>query len=593
MSMNVPDLHRIEHVEYACEGVKVFRFHAPEIARASQPGQFLMVWLPRHDEIPISISDVCEGDVEIAIADVGDCTHRIHEKSAGDMLGLRGPFGRGFSFENVHRSKICLVAGGYGAAPLKFAARRLIERGARVYVLLGASTESNLLFVDDFRRMGCEVRIATDDGSSGFKGTVVELFVELFGYDVRYVDEVWTCGPEHMMYRICSITKNAAIKTQVAVERIIKCASGACDSCDIGGLRVCTEGPVFDADVLQDTEFGLWKRDESGMRVPVKTGNIISSPATPPIFIPEDDPMLESNVCGIQFKNPLMNASGFAISGKMLYRIAKSGAGAVVTKSIGLHASHGHPNPTFIEIEPQTYVNAMGLPNPGINAYKIEIEDAKRANVPLILSIFGRDESEWLKIVKIAVNYPIDMIELNVSCPHSGFKALENDPESLCKVVRKVSYVAHSHHIPVVVKISANTDDPAYIASLVEKHADAICAVNTLASKPVERSLGIPILGNPSGTGGISGKKIAEIGKKVVFRIAENVSIPVVAVGGIFSAKDVFDYAAAGASLFQIGSAIVSRGLLIFEEIKNELRKMLSEKGYKNVSEVVGMAHKR
>jgi len=587
--LNAPRLHRIKSVEEACEGVKIFKFHAPEIARRVRPGQFVMVWLPRYDEIPISVADASQDEIEIAIADVGDCTHRLHQKKAGEMLGLRGPFGRGFSLHEFQEGRVCLVAGGYGAAPLKFAAKALKAKGAEVLVLLGARSARNLLYADAFERFGCSVSVATEDGSAGFKGTVVELLNEILRSED--FDAVLTCGPERMMLRVCEITAKRGIKTQVAVERIIKCASGACDSCDIGGFRVCKEGPVFSAEQLLETEFGKWKRSKSGRRVPLSSDafSVESSPL--PRLEPESEPLLQTEVCGIRFPNPLMNASGFALSGRMLYRFAKAGAGAVVTKSIGIAENEGYPNPTFVEVAPQTYANAIGLANPGILAYKTEIEEAKSAGVPIILSIFGKSVEECERIARIAVNYPIDMIELNASCPHSAFEPLEKRPEMLCEIVIAVSAIAHRSGIPLAVKISANTEDPARLAEMLERcGADAVCATNTLIARPVHE--GTPLLGSPTGYGGISGRKIANVGKKVVFQIAEAVNIPIIAVGGIFSAKDVLDYAAAGASLFQIGSAIVSEGPEIFSKIKAELLKILASQR-KKISDFVGVAHRR
>ncbi len=590
MPLTAPTLYAIAGIRAANREVKTFSFHAEPIARESKPGQFVMVWNPGVDEIPISIADIRGELIELAIADRGDCTHSLHQKHVGDLIGLRGPYGRGFS---IHGSRICMVGGGYGTAPLLFAAKRARELDKEITVLMGASTESELLYEDEFRLYGCDVRVATEDGSRGFRGRVTELLSLTLAE--KDFEQVLVCGPEPMMKRVCEITEGEGIPTQIAVERIVKCGCGACGSCDLGGYRVCTEGPVFNAEELAGTEFGCWKRASSGKRIKIEGArtSLSLSSVPPPPFTPEYEPMLATRLFGIEFTNPIANAAGFGISGKQLYRYAVAGAGAVVTKSIGMREQSGYPNPTFFELTPhsESYVNAMGLPNPGIRDYRLEIEDAKRANVPLILSIFGRDVEESRAVAKLAVEYPIEMLEFNASCPHSDFVAMENNPRLLREIIKAIREVAHP--IPVAVKLSPNIGDIAGLALTLERAgADAITAINTVMSRPIEPTLDIPVLGNPTGYGGKSGRVLTAGGKQVVFSLYEELKIPIIAVGGIFSARDIIDYARNGARLFQIGSALVTQGYGIFRVIKEDLKEYLRTHGYKNIGELVGEAHR-
>lgn len=594
MRLNIPKLHKIEAIRTESHEVKSFTVHAEEIAQESQPGQFLMVWDPSVDEIPISIASASsEGALELAIADVGDCSHSLHQKQVGDVIGLRGPYGTGFS---INGERICMVAGGYGAAPLRFAATRARELGKQVIVLEGAQRSTELLFKADFLELGCDVRVATEDGSEGYKGLITELLEELVASDERF-QQVLSCGPELMMVRVCEITRRAQIQTQVSVERIMKCGCGACGSCDLGGYQVCRDGPVFNAEALERTEFGRWTRATSGKRVPlnpiVTRGaglEVISTPLSP--FTPEYEPLLQTNVCGIEFSNPLANAAGFGVSGKLLYRYAVAGAGAVVTKSIGLHEREGYPNPTFLEIAPQSYVNAMGLPNPGIRNYKVEIEDAKYAAVPLVLSIFGNTVEECREMVKIARDYPIDMLEFDASCPHTEFTAVENDPRLLSSILMAIREIVHPK--PIAVKISPNIGAPIGLALVAQRAgAAAITAINTVIARPIDTTLDIPLLGNPTGYGGKSGKDLTVGGKRIVFDLYEELSIPIIGVGGIFSVQDLIDYAKNGARLFQVGSALVSEGFELFTRFKKELKEYLKVHGYTNIGELVGEAHKR
>ncbi len=589
MPLNIPTLHEIKEIKKARSEVKTFKFYSEEIAKQSEPGQFVMVWDPGIDEIPISIADASlEGKVEVAIADVGDCTHSLHRKHEGDLIGLRGPYGRGFSIEG---ERICMVAGGYGAAPLKFAAKHAKELDKDVMVLEGARSSAELLYVKEFERIGCEVRIATEDGSEGYKGLITDLLEEIRASGEN-VEQILTCGPELMMRRVCEITRSERIPTQVSVERIVKCGCGACGSCDLGGYRVCKDGPVFTVEDLERTEFGRWKREKSGKRISV-TPNVSALLSIPPSqFTPEYEPLLKTEVCGVNFSNPIANAAGFGVSGKLLYRYAGAGAGAVVTKSVGLYEREGYPNPSFFEIASRSYVNAMGLPNPGITNYEQEIEDAKYADVPLILSIFGKSVEECREVSKIAVKYPIDMLEFNASCPHTDFVAVENVPKLLRSIIKEIRSIVHP--VPIAVKISPNVGDPAGLAQTLEKAgADAITAINTVIARPTDHTLNIPLLGNPTGYGGKSGKDLTVGGKRVVSALYKELKIPVIAVGGIFSAKDVIEYARNGACLFQVGSALVSEGFEIFSMLKKELKDYLVANGYKNIGEVVGEAHRR
>ncbi|MEA2074934.1 MAG: dihydroorotate dehydrogenase electron transfer subunit [Euryarchaeota archaeon] len=594
MPLNIPTLHKIAELKTENSSVKTFIFHSKEIAKESKPGQFLMVWDPGIDEIPISIAHASpEGELELAIADVGDCSHSLHQKHEGGLVGLRGPYGTGFS---INGDRICMVAGGYGAAPLRFAASRAKELEKNVVVLEGAQSGAELLYVNDFLDLGCDVRVATEDESKGYSGLVTGLFEELLASGERF-EQVLTCGPELMMKRVCELTKQKKIPTQVSVERIIKCSCGACGTCDLGGYRVCKDGPVFNAEELERTEFGRWKREKSGKRITVKPSGTarkeVEFLSTPPArFTPEYEPLLKTEVCGIAFSNPFANAAGFGVSGKLLYRYAVAGAGAVVTKSVGLQEREGYPNPTFIELAPQSYVNAMGLPNPGIKNFKLEIADAKYANVPLILSIFGNSVEECSEVAKIARNYPVDMLEFDASCPHTEFAAIENNPKLLTSIVKALKEIVQPK--PVAVKISPNVGDPAGLALTAQRAgADVITAINTVIARPIDKTLDMPFLGNPTGYGGKSGKDLTVGGKQIVFSLYKELKIPIIAVGGIFTAQDVIDYARNGASLFQVGSALVSEGLDVFARLKKDLTGYLEVHGYGDIGELVGVAHRR
>ncbi len=217
------------------------------------PGQYVMVWIRGIDEIPMSLS---YGN-GITVRVVGDATASLCDMRPGDSLGIRGPYGNGFK---PAKPPTLLVAGGVGAAPLATCADAF--KGG-VATILGARTKAELLFAQRFESAG-PLLTATDDGSAGHNGSVVELL-----QDVRDYNEILCCGPEKMMYAVLQHARANGIASQFSLHRYIKCGIGVCGSCciDDAGLRTCVDGPVFTDIQLSGNEFGRYMRDASGRKV--------------------------------------------------------------------------------------------------------------------------------------------------------------------------------------------------------------------------------------------------------------------------------------------------------------------------------------
>ncbi|MEM0467265.1 MAG: dihydroorotate dehydrogenase [Candidatus Thermoplasmatota archaeon] len=298
---------------------------------------------------------------------------------------------------------------------------------------------------------------------------------------------------------------------------------------------------------------------------------------------------LITKIGNLQFENPTILASG--IMGEdagSMNRIIASGAGGIVTKSIGIIPRTGYPNPTFVELE-HGLLNAMGLPNPGIDAFSEELQQLTKTKTPIIGSIYGANSEEFINLAQKMESYKVDAIELNVSCPHAKRFGLEvgSDPVLLQEITNAVK---QSVHIPVFVKLSPNVTSIADIASAAEKGgADAIVAINTVKAMKINIELQRPILANK--IGGYSGKAIKPIGVRCVYEIAERVQIPIIGAGGITDGKDVIEYIMAGATAVQIGSAVYYRDIDVFKKICNECTTWLHEHNVKKLSELVGVAH--
>ncbi|HDO19600.1 MAG TPA: dihydroorotate dehydrogenase [Thermoplasmatales archaeon] len=299
---------------------------------------------------------------------------------------------------------------------------------------------------------------------------------------------------------------------------------------------------------------------------------------------------MEVKLAGLQLKNPTILASGIMgeTSGAII-RIAKAGAGAIVTKSIGREAREGYPNPTAVELE-YGILNSMGLPNPGIEEFGKELKEMGEVKIPIIGSIFGRDSEEFSFLAKKMEDYGVSAIELNLSCPHARGYGTEigTQPDVVESIVRAVK---KSVSVPVFPKISANVSSVVEIGKALEEGgADGVVAINSVKAMKIDINLKKPILYNK--VGGYSGRAIKPIGVRCVYELAREVDIPIVGVGGIERGEDAIEYMLAGASAVQIGSAVYYRGIEVFIEICKEIKEWMRRNGYDSIDEFVGAALK-
>jgi len=232
-----------------------------------QSGQFVMIWVPTVDEIPMSISSWNPPEMAITVQSIGDATQALVSMSKGDWIGIRGPFGNPFS---TNSKKSLVVGGGVGIAPLKPLVYNLLDGGSEVTLVLAAKTKNELIFLKEFENLkhsNLKVEIATDDGSLGFKGFATDTVSKLL--DGNEFDRMYTCGPELMMAGLYVLAKKSKIGFQASLERFMKCGCGICGTCamDPTGQLVCADGPVFTGEQLAGlTDFGKYHRDAVGMK---------------------------------------------------------------------------------------------------------------------------------------------------------------------------------------------------------------------------------------------------------------------------------------------------------------------------------------
>lgn len=262
-----PRMVRVSGTRTETPTVKTLTFRDEACSRAS-PGQFVMVWIPGVDEVPMSLSKMdADGLSAVTVKRLGEATAALQSLGRGGILGIRGPYGRGFT---VATGDALVVGGGCGMAPLAPLVERLAGAGVRVTVVVGAETWSELLFLRRVRRalsaVDGRVVAVTEDGSYGVRGLATGPVREALGE--RRFDVVYTCGPERMMQKLLQLSERHGVLLQASLERYMRCGVGICGSCCIGGYRVCRDGPVFTGEQLREVtgEFGVFRRDADGRR---------------------------------------------------------------------------------------------------------------------------------------------------------------------------------------------------------------------------------------------------------------------------------------------------------------------------------------
>ena len=302
--------------------------------------------------------------------------------------------------------------------------------------------------------------------------------------------------------------------------------------------------------------------------------------------------MLETDICNIKFKNPLMLAAGvMGSNASSLNWILRSGAAGVVTKSFSREPNKGYVNPTTVGVE-GGIINAIGLSSPGVVNFKEELKKIEKENKQVsIASIYGSTPDEFAFLSEEVSDY-VDMIELNISCPHAmaGCGAsIGQDPELTHKFV---SASKDASDVPVIAKLTPNVTDIVEIAlSAQDAGADGLSLINTVGpGMKINIDVARPVLSNKMG--GMSGPAIKPIAVRNVYVVYEAVDIPIIGVGGISNYADVVEFIFAGARAVQIGTAIMDKGVTVFDEINKGLEEFMKSKGYGSIDEMVGIAHR-
>jgi dihydroorotate dehydrogenase electron transfer subunit len=257
---------RIQSVKTENPTTKTFTFKDRLCAKA-QPGQFLMLWIPRVDEIPLSVMNTEGNSVSVAVKAIGEATYALNSTKQGETIGVRGPFGNSFT---LNSGRILMVGGGTGTTPLLFLAKKLAVTAKRLAFVMGAKTKNELLFLNQLDLLCTEQPTATtEDGTYGLKCLATEPLEKLLSKEK--FDMVYVCGPEPMTRQVFDLTEKHGVQMEASLERLMRCGIGICGSCMIGKYRVCRDGPVFNSQQLRTVkdELGISKLGFDGNRIPL------------------------------------------------------------------------------------------------------------------------------------------------------------------------------------------------------------------------------------------------------------------------------------------------------------------------------------
>ena len=306
------------------------------------------------------------------------------------------------------------------------------------------------------------------------------------------------------------------------------------------------------------------------------------------------EPDLSVTLCGARLPNPTVLASGIlGLSQEILGRLARSGCGAVTTKSCSLQPRTGYHNPVIVDWG-YGLINAVGLSNPGVEVMAEEIRLARQRlaplDAPIIASIFANTIYDFGVVARYISEAQPDLIEVNISCPNldARFEQMfATSPYVAAQVTRRVK---ENTKIPVIVKLSPNVEDIAKVAREVEAAgADAINAINSLGpGLLLDIETGQPVLANR--WGGVSGPAIRPIAVKCVRDVCKAVKIPVIGTGGVTDARDAVEMILVGAMAVGIGSAVNYRGMGVFGEVAAGVAEYMRRHGYARLQDFRGKA---
>ena len=591
------------------EGTYILRIKNRFIASNYKPGQFVML---KADEgglnpllsRPFSIFNKFSGDeFEVLYRVFGVATEILSGVKEGSFLEVTGPLGNGFNLNADNKDDAgtkkgnvrILIAGGIGIAPLYSMPEYInnnnsddagseSEEKDKIILYYGARKAEELYFRHSIHSRFDEVYFATDDGSFGFKGNIIDLLYENMG---GYADaDFYTCGPKPMLNALISKFSASGFsgRLQASLEESFGCGIGVCLGCviktktktDFEYKRVCKDGPVFYADEILISEKKPEALEKSGIKSAGK--NI--------------EPDLSVKLGNLFLDYPIMPASGTFGYGEEFFEIIDYNYfGALVTKGISLKPSKGNEMPRICETS-CGMINSIGLQNVGFEKFRDEkMPFLRNFKKPVIVNFFGSNIDEYVELAEKLANVEgIGALEANISCPNikEGGRSFGSDPEVVYELVSSVKERI-GDGLPLIVKLTPMVSDISLIAEVCEKAgADIISLINTIPAARIDIKTKKFKLSR--GYGGLSGAAVKPVAIKLVSDVYNAVRIPIIGMGGISSWEDAAEFFLAGATAVAVGTYSFVEPNII-ENIANGLKGYLTQNGFDNIYKIIGLAH--
>ena len=292
------------------------------------------------------------------------------------------------------------------------------------------------------------------------------------------------------------------------------------------------------------------------------------------------------NLAGVELKNPVMTASGtFGSGAEYSEFVDLSRLGAVVTKGVANVTWPGNPTPRIAEVY-GGMLNAIGLQNPGIDVFvKRDIPFLKQYDTKIIVNVCGKTTEDYIEVVERLGDEPVDLLEINISCPNvkEGGIAFGQDPKAVEAITREVKKHAKQ---PVIMKLSPNVTDITVMAKAAEAGgADVLSLINTLTGMKIDINRRAFAIANK--TGGMSGPAVKPVAVRMVYQVANAVSLPIIGMGGIATAEDALEFIMAGATAVSVGTANFYNPYATVE-IAEGIEAFMKKQSVEDIRELIG-----
>ena len=292
------------------------------------------------------------------------------------------------------------------------------------------------------------------------------------------------------------------------------------------------------------------------------------------------------NIAGVELKNPVMTASGtFGSGAEYSEFVDLNRLGAVVTKGVANVPWPGNPTPRVTETA-SGMLNAIGLQNPGIDLFcKRDIPFLKQYDTKIVVNVCGKSTEDYCEVVERLADEPVDLLEINVSCPNvkEGGIAFGQNPKALEAITKEVKKYAKQ---PIIMKLSPNVTDITEMARAAEAGgADILSLINTLTGMKIDIYRRAFALANK--TGGMSGPAVKPVAVRMVYQVAQAVSLPIIGMGGIATAEDALEFIMAGATAVSVGTANFFNPYATVE-IAEGIENFMREQHVEDIHELIG-----